>query len=233
LAQISKETLKVATEMSLAHNLLLRQLNAIYLQCTSVTLAQDKSDFLVFSQTWWQGIHHHHSAEERYFFPWIEEYTGEKGIMEKNVEQHEAFGKGLEEFKAYVFATDASIYDGKKLRAIIDGFGNILAQHLREEISTLLELEKYGGKNLAKAWANLEEKVKLEIENPYRMIPMGLGAVDKTFEGGKHKKWPPFPWFVPYLCKFWFYGRHKGSWRFSPCTVFGIPRELPFVEVEK
>ncbi len=104
--------------------------------------------------------------------------------MEKNVEQHEAFAKGLEEFKAYVFDTDASVYEGKKLRAIIDGFGDLLVQHLRDEISTLLELEKYGGKKLAKAWADLEDKVKAEIDNPYRLIPMAFGAVDKTFEGG-------------------------------------------------
>jgi len=67
----------------------------------------------------------------------------------------------------------------------------------------------------------------------YRSVPMGLGGIDKTFEGGKYKNWPPFPWFVPYLAKWIYYGKHKGSWRFSPCTLWGKPRPLPFLEVKE
>jgi hypothetical protein len=60
---------------------------------------------------------------------------------------------------------------------------------------------------------------------------MGLGANDRTFEGGKHN-WPPFPWFVPYMVKYFFARRYKGSWRFSPCTLDGQPRPLEFVAEE-
>lgn len=63
------------------------------------------------------------------------------------------------------------------------------------------------------------------------MFPAGLGGMDNTFEGGKHK-WPPLPFFVPYLVKYVYARRFAGSWRFSPCTIFGQPKELPFAVEE-
>lgn len=103
------------------------------------------------------------------FFPDVEAYTGEKGIMEKNVLQHEAFHPGLDEFRKYVFETKVEDYDGKKLRAIMDGFGHILMTHLNEEIETLLGLEKYGGDKLAKSWADLEVKVQKSVQDKVRL----------------------------------------------------------------
>jgi hemerythrin-like domain-containing protein len=151
--------------MALAHNLLLRVLNSIYLQCTTPTLPTDIQDLLIYAQSWLDAIHHHHSCEETFFFPEIEAYTGEKGIMEKNVSQHEAFHPGLEEFKKYVYETKIEDYDGRKLRTIIDGFGNILMTHLNDEIETLMELERFGGERLAEAWAQLEIKVQKSVQN--------------------------------------------------------------------
>ena len=60
--------------------------------------------------------------EEEYFFPMIEEYTGVKGIMETNVNQHAAFAAGVERFRIYVFQTRPETYDGKRLKDIVDGF---------------------------------------------------------------------------------------------------------------
>jgi len=151
--------------MVLAHNLILRVLNSLYLQCTTPTLPEDINDLLIYAQSWHDGIHHHHLCEETVFFPTIEAYTGEVGIMEKNVSQHEAFHPGLEEFRKYVFETKVEDYDGKKLRSIMDGFGPILTTHLKEEIDTLLSLEKFGGQKLAKSWAELEVKIQEKVEN--------------------------------------------------------------------
>jgi hypothetical protein len=58
---------------------------------------------------------------------------------------------------------------------------------------------------------------------------MGLGGVDAAYQ--KDMK-TPFPWFVPYLSHYWFSRRLRGAWRFSPCTVFGKPKELPFAKEE-
>jgi hypothetical protein len=37
----------------------------------------------------------HHDSEEESFFPWIEEATGEKGLMAVNVEQHSSSSTSL------------------------------------------------------------------------------------------------------------------------------------------
>lgn len=144
--------------MALAHNVMLRNLNAIYLQATGVKQAADIADFLILCQSWWEALHHHHSMEEELFFPVIEEYTGEKGIMEINVSQHAAFEAGLEQFRRYVFDITPETYDGKKLKEVIDGFGLVLSKHLKEEISSLLALEKFGGDKLLKTYKDMEGK---------------------------------------------------------------------------
>lgn len=175
--------------------------------------------------------------------------------MEKNVTQHEAFGPGLKAYHAYVYETSPSDFSGKKLREIIDSFGEIITTHLSEEIDTLLSLDKYGGKEILKLYQDFERKIQAAVldkvcENDhrgevekrtrgeadtkqYRQYPMGLGAIDKTFGGGKYAHWPPAPWFVPYLTKWIFCGKYKGSWRFSPCTLWGVPRALEFAEVKE
>jgi hypothetical protein len=151
--------------MALAHNIMVRNLNAIYLQASNITSPKDIADFLVFCQTCYEAIHHHHHCEEEFFFPWIEDYTGEKGIMETNMEQHKAFEAGLEKFKEYAYNVTPETYDGEKLKGIIDGFGPALTAHLSDEIQTLLGLDKYGGEKLEKAWHELDKKAIDGIED--------------------------------------------------------------------
>lgn len=207
--------MRVATEMGLAHNVLLRSLNAIYQQARGVKLLADVTDFLTMCQIWWETVHHHHSMEEEYFFPAIEEYTGDKCIMEIIINQHSAFQASVELFRTYVFQKTPDIYDGAKLKEIIDSFGPILAQRLAEEIDSLLGLDKFGGDKLEKAYRDLDAKIIASITNKvcdslsrvkismltvpeHRMLPSRLGSNDVNFKGGKHK-WPPFPFFIPYL----------------------------------
>jgi hypothetical protein len=93
-------------------------------------------------------LHIHHTGEEEDFFPHVEELSGEKGIMEVNVQQHHAFHDGLEKFIEYVksCADGTEQYDGKKVVEHIDAFGKSLTQHLSDEIPTILGLKKYGEK---------------------------------------------------------------------------------------
>jgi hemerythrin-like domain-containing protein len=160
--------------MCLAHNLLLRWLNSIYLQAPHVKSPTDVSDFITYAQVWHESIHHHHAMEEEYFFPWIETYSGEKGIMDRNVQQHEAFHKGLEEFGEYVHNVKVEEYDGIKLRGVVDGFGEALKLHLREEIKTLIGLERFGGEKLSKTWDELEKKVQSDMKDTVCFTPLLL-----------------------------------------------------------
>jgi hypothetical protein len=61
----------------------------------------------------------------------------------------------------------------------------------------------------------------------YRVLP---GSLDITYAKDQQA---PFPFFVPYLCHYWYMRRHRGVWRFSLYTAFGKPKELPFAVAEK
>lgn len=77
--------------------------------------------------------------------------------------QHEAFHTGLEEFGEYIYGVGVEEWDAKRVLGIVDGFGEALQLHLRDEIETLLGLEKYGGDKLQKAWDELEAKIQREM----------------------------------------------------------------------
>lgn len=61
-------------------------------------------------------------------------------------------------------------------------------------------------------------------------MPFALGCADKTYEGGKHKDFPPWPFFVPYLINYWYARKFAGAWRFCPYDFWGRPKPLPFCE---
>ncbi|KAL2060973.1 hypothetical protein VTL71DRAFT_9025 [Oculimacula yallundae] len=228
--EYSPETIKVASEMTFAHNAFIRSLNSMTLQHTHIHDLVDISDFLTYCYAFYIAIHHHHWGEEAFFFPAIEAYTKQPGLMSHNVDQHKAFDTGLEEFHVYVTSTKPEEYDAGTFGRILASFAETLEKHLREEIGTLLELERYGGKELKGAWDLLEKNVMANMGDPNMILPGFLGSHDSTFEGGIHHWWPPFPFFMPYLIKYWYMRKHQGAWRFSPCDAFGVPKELPFLE---
>jgi hypothetical protein len=124
-----------------------RGLNSIYLQAEHVKKS-DQRAFCQYILNWHLLLHVHHSGEETDFFPHVEELSGEKGIMERNVQQHQAFHDGLDQFAAYVkaCAEGSQAYDGKKIVAHIDGFGKPLTEHLADEIPSIQQLKRFGDK---------------------------------------------------------------------------------------
>ena len=224
---VSKEhsSCVIAQNMAHIHNCLLRCLNAIYVQAPNVSSPQDIKDLLQLVSLWHDEIEHHHSTEEEIFFPDVEKLTGQKGIMEGNVEQHHLFEPGMAALKKYATQTTVEEYDATKLQAVIDSFGDILQQHLNDEIQTLLSLKIYDSKKLQACWDRTHEHV-LKTCNQKVQLPILLGSFDVNFEG---KATPPsFPWFLPYLVHYWFARQYNASWRFLPCNFWGHPRALPF-----
>jgi hypothetical protein len=76
--------------MALSHNVFIRGLNSIYLQAPNLKPG-DHSDFINYCKCWCDVLNNHHKMEEATVFPKIEEITGEKGIMDVNVEQHRRY----------------------------------------------------------------------------------------------------------------------------------------------
>jgi len=84
--------------MILSHNSLIRGFNGIYLQAPRIP-ASDYPDFIGYCLAWHRCVEGHHEYEEKYFFPAIEEATGEKGVMDGEVEQHGTSYTRLNMFK--------------------------------------------------------------------------------------------------------------------------------------
>jgi len=140
--------------MCLVHNVMIRIMNCIYLQAPNVKLEKDITDFTIFMHSFLVLLHEHHGNEEKFFFPMLEEYIGTPGWMEKNVAQHHAFSRGLEGFEEYVKALQGgkAMYDGTKIRKLVDDFAPVLAEHLTDEIVTFEDLESLGNKIDWKTW---------------------------------------------------------------------------------
>ena len=152
-----------ATDMCLAHNMMIRMLNCIYLQAPNVKLEKDIADFATFMHAFLVMLHEHHGNEEKMYFPWLEELNGEvKDLMNKNVEQHHGFAAGLQAFEDYVAALreGKAEYDSAKVISLIDVLAPTLVEHLHEEIPTFEALDK------------------LEIDWPVWMKKVHKAAVD-------------------------------------------------------
>ena len=147
--------------MALAHNGILRGLNAIYLQATHIPREDPDAirDFLTYCQCWCESMHHHHEAEETIFFPSIELITDVREIMERNVEQHRAFTPGLNLFQEYARTCLPNDYDGQQVRSLIESFAEPLTRHLHDEIETLRALDVYDSGRIRQAYQRFEKSL--------------------------------------------------------------------------
>ncbi|KAH8889722.1 hypothetical protein GQ53DRAFT_747940 [Thozetella sp. PMI_491] len=225
----------MAEEMVIIHNMLLRGINSVYLQCINVERTPaDVPPFTNFARTWSAIVHHHHVAEEKWVFPEIESITEVPGLMGTNIEQHHAFENGVERYSAYLDAVKEGKeeYSGAKLRELIDAFMPTLCQHLHEEIDTLRGLDQYKDKTDWKAWSKKVQSVVVKnTQTPDGLtidFPFAIGSHDKTFDGGALKAWPPVPGFILFVLKWIHFRKHADWWKFSPCDSNSKPRELPY-----
>ncbi|KAL3464832.1 hypothetical protein BJX64DRAFT_286020 [Aspergillus heterothallicus] len=190
----SDGSISVLKFMSLAHNLIICHLNAIYLQATGFTGPDDTRNFLLFTKFWLDELHGHHESEETMLFPMLDTFTGTKGVMDRAEAQHRF---------------------GVELRRIIKGFAPALLQHLREEPLLLLEIgERFGGERFRKFWDEFEAKLvkrNLQIWDKHVMLPVAMGINDHGFDNGAHADWPPFPFFLPFVTRVFFSRRHAGA----------------------
>ncbi|KAB8213543.1 hypothetical protein BDV33DRAFT_210103 [Aspergillus novoparasiticus] len=226
-----------ASEMAQAHNAIIRGLNAIIQQAPYVPIAtdehfiaQDVKDLLFYVQSWVKMVHHHHWVEETYIFPDVEEFTGRPGFMDDPKHQHELFHDGLERLLAYSSATKPEEYRWKGsggMEEIINSFSKDLTDHLYAEIDLLLSMGDIDSDGLKRIWAKGEKAAKQtgNIAMFYDMFPLLLGCADKTYEGGCD--FPPLPWVLPYVIKYWF-AAGNGAWRFNSCDWWGQPKPLEF-----
>ncbi|KAI0882619.1 uncharacterized protein GGS22DRAFT_169896 [Annulohypoxylon maeteangense] len=228
----------ISSEMAHAHNVLIRGLNSILQQAPYVPTsteknynAQDVKDLLFYVKSWTKTTSHHHWLEESFIFPEIEKFSGKPGLLDGPKNQHELFHGGIERLLAYASTTTPEEYRWEGvggMKEIIDSFSKHLTDHLYAEIDVCLGMKALDSAGLKKTW-DQAEKVAQQSGNLgllYDIFPCVLGTADKTYEGGN--PFPPFPWFIPYLVKYWF-AAGNGCWRFNPCDWWGKPQPLAFI----
>ncbi|KAL1848700.1 hypothetical protein VTK73DRAFT_10089 [Phialemonium thermophilum] len=224
---------RVASDMAMVHNLLIRGLNAIYLQAPYVQAADEKH-FFTFINLWATLLELHHDSEETDFFPAIETLSGEKGIMDANVEQHRAFHDGLTELRKFIddCAAGREKYNGRHVVELIDKFGPPLAHHLADEIPSIENLRKYGSKlDTLEAMANEEAKSHMKQVGLTGLTVL-LTMLDCDYEGGLWANWPPAPNIIKLICRYLIYPFQKDVVKFSPSDRHGNLKPLYAVPPE-
>jgi len=216
----------MAQGMAQLHNMIIRNINAIYRQAPYVSEPQDIKDLVQFTRLWCEELHQHHETEEVVFFPELEKLAGVS--MEENIEQHAAFDQALSDLETWSKTTTPTTYNAPTLLSLIDTLGPILTQHLSDEIPTLLALSTHDSATLRKIWAKAGEYAK--SHGPVALgLPIMIGAFDTTYEGGAAVPDDlAFPWFVRQLNSLVFSRKYAGAWRFLPCDWSGKPRPLAF-----
>jgi hypothetical protein len=217
-----------ASEMALVHNMMIRAFNSIYLQAPHIT-AKDEMAFCNYIHHCFRLLTVHHTGEEVDFFPHIEALSGEKGIMEANVHQHEAFHDGVDAFNAYVQAVidKKEKYDGAKVVAMLDAFAEPLTQHLTDEIPTIEGLRKHADK-----LGSLQELMDKEGEKNMKALGLTTGLtacflnLDLHFEDDAWIAWPPAPAPVKFIVRYLTYWLHSDWWKFAACDRLGNMRPL-------
>jgi hypothetical protein len=133
----------------------------MYQQAPYVSLPGDVKDLLLYAKFWLELVHHHHSMEEDELFPAIAGIAGKQGVMDVNIEQHDAFGGGMNGFEKYVKAgIKGEPFEEKRFTCLIDGFGAELSKHLGDEIITLLALDIYDIKAVRKEYDNFDRRMR-------------------------------------------------------------------------
>ena len=161
-------------------------------------------------------------------FPTIEAKSGEKGVMEEELEQHRAFLTGFRAFKSHLdsVAQDPMRFASSQLISLLDIFASTLHQHLVDEIPRLLALARFGDKLPMLTIIETEGNRSTQALSKAGGMIFFLRNLDLEFEDGLWRNWPPIPatarWGVMKTLGRW----HAAWWRFASCDESGKMQKL-------
>jgi len=234
---------KNVSEMCLIHNVILRGLNSIYHQCTSPLISSDPRlptsqyypsllvSFLHYCKAFSVTLHSHHDTEEDVYFPLLEKMSKRKGVEKQNHDEHQTFTALLGQYDEYVneVLEERILWDGGvTMRALIDKLGPKAEAHLHNEIDLMLSLEGDEGIDWVLMGKTMAAQSKKVADRIYE-VPFLVTNGDLTYEGGIHGiRFPPFPWAVHQLFRWWYMPKLEGTWQFASCDSYSQPQELPY-----
>lgn len=217
--------------MTLSHNSLIRGFNSIYQQAPRIS-ASDYKDFTGYCLAWHRCIEQHHMHEEVNYFQEIERVTGQKGVMDGEVEQHAAFHAGLKTFKDYLSSlkTPTSDFKPKRLLEIMDLFSEPLYTHLAAEPQALLALSRFASPDREFDLVKIEHeqgKKAVTLDFALNTLPIFMNNMEMVeFEGGMWKRHPAIPsvvrWIMKVVIPLW----NWRIWRFMSCDSDGRRKRM-------
>jgi len=198
-----------STEMALIHNVFIRSLNSVHQHARQVTT--DTKAFAGYALTLLHMVHTHHLGEETFLFPFLQT----KFDMGQNIDQHEGFQEPLATFEEYMQAVfdGKAQYDGEKVVALVEAFGDTLVEHLHEEIPTVSpeRLAQFDKSELDRVlltmhnWRNKHDP--MASAGPFVILHHDFNAVPN---------WPPVPGIAIFVVKYILYWVHSSYWKFAP-----------------
>lgn len=154
--------------MAEIHNVIIRALNSAYHHAGNVKPGtQDAANLLQYSQIICELIETHHDWEETSYYPAIEAFAQQPGILQGSVEQHKAFEKGMHNFHEYCRATSKEEYTSSSFRALIDEFSRPLNKHLHEEPTVFYSLGPLDSNRLDRIYLE-QEKIVVAKGDPWK-----------------------------------------------------------------
>ncbi|TFK33903.1 hypothetical protein BDQ12DRAFT_690420 [Crucibulum laeve] len=210
-----------AINMAAAHNQFIQGINAMVYHAPRIP-EEKVQPFVKFSLIFLEHLHHHHTLEETLLFPEFEKKLGQ-GSLSVNIEQHHDFVPQIDELERHLkdIQSEKVKYDGKALVERIDGFGDIMIEHLNEEIATLESSRMrsaFTEKELKDIDAAFMKEVMASLDL-YTALPFSVVC------GNPATPWfPPLPAPLKWATKWWFYRRHKECWEFGQLDLSGKPR---------
>lgn len=221
-----------ATEMALVHNCIIRSLNTIYHQSAHIP-THEQTNFLCYALATYNGLCAHHDGEETHFFPTIERLTGEKGLMDDNVQGHRDFDTAFTAWGTWLKACLSHTHPFSSARNIqlMDSFIPPLSTHLHDEIPSLLALSRFGDALDLRALMKQEGDHVMGSMDKKAVLPIFFFNHDVAFEGGVHN-FPPLPAPVKWVLVNLFGRWNAAWWKFAACGGDGRARECRFLGSE-
>lgn len=158
----------MATIMAEIHNVMIRALNSAYDHAGRVRPGtKQATQLLQYSQIICEMIETHHEWEETSYFPAIEAFAKQPGILQQNIEQHKAFEQGIHNFSEYCKATSKDEYTTSTFQALIDEFSQPLNKHFHEEPALFYSLGPLDSEGLDRVFLE-QGKIAMAKADPWK-----------------------------------------------------------------